>query len=172
MGFLQAVKTCLGKFFTLQGRASRAEYWWFFLFVILGGVVAQIIDGLIFGYGTVEEPGHHPLTMVFVFVTFFPALAASWRRMQDTGRPGWFAILPTLIVLAALAGLMAGILGLGAIEAAGVDGERLHGAASILGLTGMYATYAIVTLASILKLWWLTRRGDPGTNAFGPAPAR
>jgi uncharacterized membrane protein YhaH (DUF805 family) len=172
MGFLQAVRTCLGKFFVLKGRAGRAEYWWFFLFVLLGDIIAQLIDGLIFGYGTVEEPGHHPVTLLFSFVTFFPALAAGWRRMHDTGRPGWLTLLPTLIVLGSLAGLMVGVLGFGAMEAAGADPARLHGVAAVLGLTGLYAAYAIILVASILKLWWLTRPGEPGSNSYGPVPVR
>ncbi|QDY68391.1 DUF805 domain-containing protein [Qingshengfaniella alkalisoli] len=172
MGFMDAVKTCFAKFLTLQGRASRPEYWWFFLFVILGGLVAQMIDGLIFGFATEEEPGRHPITLIFWFVTLFPALAAGWRRMHDTGRPGWFMILPTIIVLCAFAGLLLGVLGFGAIEAVGADPVRLHPVAAVVGLTGLYVTYAVILVASILKLWWLTRPGDTSDNHYGPVPTR
>lgn len=170
MTAIDAIKTCLGKFFTLSGRASRPEYWWFFLFVLIGTAVTQILDGLIFGFDTFEEQGRHPITMLFTFVTFFPAFAAGWRRMHDTGKPGWYAALPTLIVLGSFAGLMIGVLGMGLIEALGADPESLRGIAAVLGSTGLILTCIIVLVASLLKLYWLTRPGDPDTNAYGPVP--
>ncbi|MCL5741540.1 MAG: DUF805 domain-containing protein, partial [Betaproteobacteria bacterium] len=35
MDFVQAIKSCLGQYATFSGRASRSEYWWFFLFQVL-----------------------------------------------------------------------------------------------------------------------------------------
>lgn len=35
MTFKASVKTCFRKFATFQGRASRSEYWWFFLFMLI-----------------------------------------------------------------------------------------------------------------------------------------
>jgi len=35
MTFGKAIATCLAKYFDFNGRASRAEYWWFYLFTIL-----------------------------------------------------------------------------------------------------------------------------------------
>ena len=39
MGFVDAIKTCLAKFFVFSGRAVRSEYWWFVLFVVVVSVV-------------------------------------------------------------------------------------------------------------------------------------
>jgi len=35
MSFGESISTCLSKFFVFTGRASRPEYWWFYLFTIL-----------------------------------------------------------------------------------------------------------------------------------------
>ena len=35
MAFLQAIQSCLGQCTTFAGRATRSEYWWFFLFQVL-----------------------------------------------------------------------------------------------------------------------------------------
>jgi len=35
MSFADSVKGCMQKSFTLQGRASRSEYWWFYLFYFI-----------------------------------------------------------------------------------------------------------------------------------------
>ena len=35
MGVAESVRTCFGKYADFQGRASRSEFWWFFLFTAL-----------------------------------------------------------------------------------------------------------------------------------------
>lgn len=48
MGFVEAIKTCLAKYFVFSGRAARSEYWWFVLFVVLVvGGVAGIHDSIL-----------------------------------------------------------------------------------------------------------------------------
>ena len=46
MGFFDAVKTCFLKYVTFSGRASRSEYWWFFLFCLICQIIASILDTL------------------------------------------------------------------------------------------------------------------------------
>ncbi len=171
MGPIAAIQTCLAKYFHLQGRAGRPEYWWFYLFVVIATGLAALVDGLIFGFETTQEPGNHPITLVVAFVTFFPLLAAGWRRMHDTGRPGWYVILPQIVLAAGFVVLFIGIFGFAAIErVAGVEPERLRGPASVIGVAGAVALYLAALAAAIVKLWWLVRPGEEGTNAFGPPP--
>ena len=89
MGFREAVTACIQDYYTFSGRARRPEYWWFFLFVIAGSVLLAVIDAVIFG-----EDMLLGLNGLFGLLTFLPQLAVSWRRMHDTGRPGWFNLLP------------------------------------------------------------------------------
>ena len=49
MRFMDAVKKCLGNYVTFSGRAQRAEYWWFVLFVVLVSIVTAIFDSFLFG---------------------------------------------------------------------------------------------------------------------------
>ena len=45
MGFIDSIVTCYKKSFTISGRASRAEYWWFMLyFYLLCFVVVGITE--------------------------------------------------------------------------------------------------------------------------------
>ncbi|HAL37550.1 MAG TPA: DUF805 domain-containing protein, partial [Polaromonas sp.] len=44
MNFGQAISTCLSKYATFSGRASRPEFWWFFLFQLLVSVAASIVS--------------------------------------------------------------------------------------------------------------------------------
>lgn len=49
MGFKEAVRTCLNKYATFSGRASRSEYWYFSLFVTLVAVILGGMGALLLG---------------------------------------------------------------------------------------------------------------------------
>ena len=52
MDFQTAVRTCFGKFASIQGRAARAEYWYFFLFYLIAIFAAGVLDAVLFRHGT------------------------------------------------------------------------------------------------------------------------
>ena len=87
MNFQTSVKTCFKKYTTFSGRASRSEFWYFYLFnyglyVIL--IISAINISFIFGW----------LFFGFFLATFIPFLAATARRLHDINKSGWFQILP------------------------------------------------------------------------------
>jgi uncharacterized membrane protein YhaH (DUF805 family) len=55
MNFQQAVQSGFSKYVNFRGRASRSEFWWFQLFLLLGGVVAALLD--LFAAGDVVLAG-------------------------------------------------------------------------------------------------------------------
>jgi len=90
-----AISTCMEKFVTFSGRASRAEYWWFILFTTLLAVIGSLL---------------HPKLYDFVTLTFLvPTLAVGWRRMHDIGRPGALVLLPLVGVPLTTLGVMTGM---------------------------------------------------------------
>ncbi|MEZ5906561.1 MAG: DUF805 domain-containing protein [Geminicoccaceae bacterium] len=124
MGFAQAVRTCLGKYVTFSGRAGRPEYWWFILFVMLGVLVPSLIDGFVFGS---EAGSLSPLTSLFQLLTFLPVLAAAWRRLHDSGKPGWYVLLPMAVSLVFSLAMLSGVTAFGVVEAEGVPADQLGG---------------------------------------------
>ena len=83
MTFAQAVRTCFAKYATFSGRASRPEYWWFFLFLLLGSAIAGVLDGPIFGTAEVaasagdgdiaaSAPNNGPIGSIFALATLDP----------------------------------------------------------------------------------------------------
>ena len=103
MGFGDAVKNAIvNNYANFSGRASRSEYWWFFLFTFLAGLVAGIIDALVFGVelnGSTWEPyvtgGVPPwVSWILQLALFLPTLAVAVRRIHDHGKSGWFVIVP------------------------------------------------------------------------------
>lgn len=79
MNFGQAVTTCLSKYVTFSGRASRPEFWWFFLFQILASFVASLLGDTVSG--------------LVALALLLPALAVGARRLHDIGRTGWWQLL-------------------------------------------------------------------------------
>jgi len=100
MEFNEAYKTCLlNKYAAFSGRASRSEYWYFFLFLVLLAIVTSIIDAAIF-------PGNElmPTYSIFSLLTIIPSISAAARRLHDVDRSGWwqllyFTIIGSLVVL-------------------------------------------------------------------------
>ena len=88
MGFGGAIATCFSKYVDCKGRASRPEYWWWYLFysLVLWGLL--ILDGVIAAAG-----GPAVLTLLGVLALFLPTLAAGVRRLHDTDRSGWMLLI-------------------------------------------------------------------------------
>ena len=87
MSFTEAIKTGLQKYADFSGRASRSEYWWFFLFTIIARVLAGLIPGVGFIVG---------------LALLLPSLSATARRLHDTNRTGWWILMPVGIGIAGI----------------------------------------------------------------------
>jgi len=92
MTFQQSIQTCLNKYADFKGKASRPEYWWFFLFTLIVGVITGILDAVIFS-GFTETVGTGPLRLLFNVAIIVPGLAVGARRLHDTNRSGWWQLL-------------------------------------------------------------------------------
>jgi len=86
MTFIQAVKSAFARYATFEGRASRSEYWWFYLFVIVVNAILSLLSGT-------EETGSNLffslISMIFALATIVPGFAVACRRLHDTNRSGW-----------------------------------------------------------------------------------
>jgi uncharacterized membrane protein YhaH (DUF805 family) len=83
MTFQDSIRVCLTKYADFDGTASRSEYWWFVLFLVLAGTAASVLA--------------HSYATIFFLATLLPLLAAGTRRLRDTGRSGWlqlFVLVP------------------------------------------------------------------------------
>lgn len=96
MNFGQAISTCMGKYSTFSGRASRSEYWWFYLFTVLMSWGATIVAGAMFSFG---EPMVDIFPGIVSLVFFVPTIAAGSRRLHDIGKSGWWQLLIFLPII-------------------------------------------------------------------------
>lgn len=111
LSFADAVKKCLANYANGKGRAGKAEFWWFFLFTVIVGLVAGFLDGMLFG--TDFQGNIIPvLTGVVSLGLAAPAISVTSRRLHDAGQTGWLAalvVIPYLgFVWAIVVGLMPG----------------------------------------------------------------
>ena len=90
MNFWQAIASGFPNYVKFSGRASRSEYWFWFLFVLLGDLAAQILDA---GISFIQASAASLLVVVFYLVTLLPSLAVSIRRLHDIDRTGWWLLL-------------------------------------------------------------------------------
>ena len=88
MTFQESVKVCFSKYADFGGRATRSEYWWFFLFILLVSAGASLFS--------------NTLSALFSLATLLPSIAAATRRLHDTNRSGWWQ----LIILVPVIGLI------------------------------------------------------------------
>jgi uncharacterized membrane protein YhaH (DUF805 family) len=95
MNFASSIKICFSKYADFSGRASRSEYWWFALFLLIASIVTSIIDVMIMGY-SFESNG--PINIIFSVVTFLPGLAVGARRLHDINKSGWWQLLVFTII--------------------------------------------------------------------------
>ena len=89
----------LKRYAEFSGRSRRKEYWMFFLFTIMVGIVLGIIDavlGLNFGSGF---GSNGVLGSLFSLATLVPSLAVGIRRLHDTDRSAWWLLLVLLPII-------------------------------------------------------------------------
>ena len=87
----------LHKYAVFEGRASRKEFWLFFLFVIVFSFFLGVIDVIIGTYS--EDVGLGALSGLFTIIQIIPTIAVGVRRLHDTNKKGsWlFIVLIPLI---------------------------------------------------------------------------
>ena len=136
-GFGEAISTCFSKYATFKGRASRSEFWYFFLFQFLISIVTQFI----------------PFLNLIVAVAFLlPTIAVTVRRLHDTDRSGWW-VGGFYLALA-----VAGILGAFLFSVINFDETGGIIAISLFGLALVAYSIAIIV--------FLCQRGTQGPNRF------
>ena len=164
MSFGEAIKSVFSKYATFSGRARRSEYWYFFLFTFLVGIVASFIP---------------IINLLWPLAIFIPTFAVSVRRLHDTGKSGWcllLLILPYLLLLGYVIYFFISIVmpyvGTSFADLNYIDSntitELLKNNVTSLLIIG--ALELINFVALIIWIVWMCKDSEPGTNQYGPNP--
>ena len=84
--YLAVIKNYVG----FSGRARRTEYWMFFLFNLIIGIVLEII-----GLALKTQI----LYYIYGLAVLLPNLAVGVRRLHDTGKTGWWLLIGLIPII-------------------------------------------------------------------------
>jgi uncharacterized membrane protein YhaH (DUF805 family) len=94
--FGTAVKAFWSNYSNFKGRARRSEYWFIQLFLVFTNLAVAAID-LALMDGDVDRfianGGGGIVGLIWILATIVPALAVLIRRLHDTSRSGWWALM-------------------------------------------------------------------------------
>jgi uncharacterized membrane protein YhaH (DUF805 family) len=110
MSFVESVRTCFSKYATFDGRATRSEFWWFYLFTALVGLVGYVpvlVLTVISASASANDSAVSAVSAVFAILLalfwivwivvllalYIPLLAVGCRRLHDRGQSGWLQLL-------------------------------------------------------------------------------
>jgi uncharacterized membrane protein YhaH (DUF805 family) len=102
MGFSEAISTCCSKFFVFQGRASRSEFWYFRLFVVIYNITLAILVGIFPQSGAGLGAGIVIVMSIGALLLLMPDISVQVRRFHDHGISG-FWLLPTYLIIPTIA---------------------------------------------------------------------
>lgn len=155
-----------------SGRASRAEFWWFFLFVMLTYLLAAFVLGI--GVGGLAAANRGAATgvlpafgIMFAFIGLFwlalliPVLAVQVRRLHDTDRSGWWLGAYYLLYVVYFVVVIRRAI----FVTAATGSPPTLGSSAVSAIIGMlFFIYAITLLV------FFCLRGTEGPNRFGEDP--
>jgi len=93
------LKVVRDNYANFNGRASRQEYWMFFLFNMIFGIVAMIADNILGTVFTIGEGsysvsmGYGWIYVLYMLAVTIPGIAAGARRLHDVGKSGWMMLV-------------------------------------------------------------------------------
>jgi uncharacterized membrane protein YhaH (DUF805 family) len=93
MTFEESVEHVFSNYFNAKGRASRSEYWWWYLFTILASIAVSLL-GVILDYFTGIEFLSTILTWGLSILILIPNICVQIRRYHDINRSGWWILCP------------------------------------------------------------------------------
>ena len=138
VGFSDALGICFKKYATFTGRARRSEYWWFFLWYC---ILTLFTCGLA------------------AIVLFIPSISATFRRLHDTGRSGWW--WGVSMCLGTIYNVIYYIKLYSAISDYGIPP-----ALSVFDI----AYYIVSLVYGIVIFVFLVQDSQAGVNKYGPSP--
>lgn len=98
MTVVEAIRVGRSRPFSLSGRASRSEYWYWILFEI----VAFIALVFTVGFAASAIGIYQEFLLLLALTALASALCAGVRRLHDLGKSGWLMFIVLVPLLGAL----------------------------------------------------------------------
>lgn len=99
VSFKEAVVRALSQnYCNFSGRASRSEYWWFYLFSCIVSWVVSIIVSLF----SSDLSTMYIASMIVGLAFLLPGLGIAVRRLHDIGKSGWWLFISLIPLIGAI----------------------------------------------------------------------
>ena len=167
MSFTAAITQCLRKYVQFNGRATRAEFWWWILAVAIVSFGLNAFNG--FFNALVGQSVFGLLPAIFSLAVLLPNLAVTSRRLHDIGKSGWWQLV---WIVASILGVIPLGVGIAATVIAALSGESWWGRPDFWTpiIFGAAVSFLIWIALFIWWLLWMVKQGQFGDNRFGPDP--
>ena len=84
----------LKRYAKFDGRAGRAEFWWFYLANLLAYVALMVLVAIANFFFI--------LYIGYALAVLIPSLAVGFRRLHDTNRSGWWVLISLIPIVGAI----------------------------------------------------------------------
>ncbi len=184
----------LVKYADFNGRSRRSEFWLWVLFrILLGSTIGAIASSLLFSgidfahIATSSPEAMHermwggmtnymrvmPLLSLINLALLVPSYAVGVRRLHDTGRSGWWIVLPLVVaIVGTILFLVFGGTALFHLLQAGdhpSEAQGLQFAGQLIGSLFLFLLLPILVAEIVMLVFYVTE-GKRGPNRFGPDP--
>ena len=150
----------LAQYATFSGRARRKEYWLFILFLL----ICQACIGIIALETGIKS--NWP-SIAFTALTVIPQLAVTVRRLHDTNRRGWWALIWLLSIPSTFG------LNFSDRYLSTADTSSTTQALTPPGATEWVMLTALSLITLLIVIYYivlLCSKSTQGSNRFGPNP--
>lgn len=93
VGFQEAIQLFIKNFVNFEGRSSRGAFWWAYLAIVIGSIVASVIDGII---------GIPLVGGLFSLAVIIPNIASGIRRLHDIDKSGTWLFIGLIPLVGAI----------------------------------------------------------------------
>lgn len=146
MNMRDAIVTCFSKYADFSGRARRSEYWFWVLFNLIVGFVANMISSLL---------GSLTLCLIVIVALLIPSISVTVRRLHDIGKSGWYYLLLVVPIVLMFYLLFTYLF-------------IYDASSSIFYIIGLLEITSFIL--AIIFIIWLAKDSQPGMNKYGPNP--
>lgn len=98
MNMIEAVRSVLSKYATIQGRARRSEYWYWQLAIILAIMLLGLICATTISLSAVFQNETGLVVSIILYIIMIalliaimiPSITVTVRRLHDINKSGWW----------------------------------------------------------------------------------